>query len=441
MWMKAPRLHNRSLSRTGQDHSLRSRCLGNFDGPSTREPVGARAGGGAVNVSRLRLGRLERVRAELVKRDCGACVLLDPVNIRYATDARNMTVFMLRNPARYLFIPADGPVILFEFPGCHHLAEGLETIDEIRPAITVSFVASGPRLDENASLWAEEMASLARQYGGANRRVAIERVNFAAAAGLAALGFEIVDAQEPIERARAVKLPEEIACIRHSLAVVEDGVERMREALRPGMTENELWTLLHESVIRNDGEYIETRLLTSGPRTNPWFQETGARAIESSDLVALDTDVIGPFGYYADLSRTFFCGTGRPSDEQRRLYNLAFEQIHANIELLRPGMTFREIAEKAWRIPAEFASNRYFVLAHGVGMTGEYPYIFHPQDFENCGYDGVLEPNMTLCVESYIGAEEGREGVKLEQQVLITERGAELLSHFPFDEELLGRVV
>lgn len=74
-------------------------------------------------------------------------------------------------------------------------------------------------------------------------------------------------------------------------------------------------------------------------------------------------------------------------------------------------MTFRELAEKAWPIPDEFVANRYFVLAHGVGMTGEYPYIMHRQDFDEYGYDGRLEPNMTLCVESYIGAENGREGV------------------------------
>ena len=71
-------------------------------------------------------------------------------------------------------------------------------------------------------------------------------------------------------------------------------------------------------------------------------------------------------------------------------------------------------------------------------MTGEYPYILHRQDFAQ-GYDGVIEPGMTLCVESYIGAEGGGDGVKLEEQVLVTGRGVELLSHFPFDEALLGR--
>jgi Xaa-Pro aminopeptidase len=186
-----------------------------------------------VDLVRLRTGRLARLRAQLQQRDLAACVLVDPVNIRYATGARNMQVFHARNPARYLFVPAEGPVILFEFPGCHHLADGLETIDEVRPAITVSFAAAGPHVGDQALRWAAEIGDLLRQHGGGNRRVGLERVNYAAAAALAAQGFVISDAQEPVERARAIKLPDELACIRTSLAAVEQGVAQMRAALRP----------------------------------------------------------------------------------------------------------------------------------------------------------------------------------------------------------------
>jgi Xaa-Pro aminopeptidase len=208
----------------------------------------------AIDLDRLRRGRLERVRAELEKRDLAACVLVDPVNIRYATGARNMQVFHARNPARYLFVPAAGPVVLFEFAGCHHLAQGLATIDEVRPATTVSFAAAGPGVDDQAKRWAAEIADLVRAHGGGNRRVAIERVNYAAAAALAAHGFVLSDAQEPVERARAIKLPDELTCIRASLAAAEQAVAGMLDALRPGMSENQLWALLHKSVIEQDGD-------------------------------------------------------------------------------------------------------------------------------------------------------------------------------------------
>jgi len=223
-----------------------------------------------------------------------------------------------------------------------------------------------------------------------------------------------------------------------SLRATEAGVARLREAIRPGITENELWSVLHQSVIALNGDYCETRLLNSGRRTNPWFQETANKVIGENELIALDTDVVGCHGYYSDFSRTFHSGPGKPTKTQRTLYGIAHEQVHHNMEILESGMSFREYADRAWDIPEKYFANRYYLSSHGVGMTGEYPYLYHRADFPNAGYDGVILPGMTLCVESYIGAEGGLEGVKLEQQVLITEDGPEVLSHFPFEEALLG---
>ena len=214
----------------------------------------------------------------------------------------------------------------------------------------------------------------------------------------------------------------------------------LEEAIEPGIAENALWAEFHRHVIAGDADYVETRLLSSGERTNPWFQETGRRAIRAGDLVAHDTDVVGPHGYYADFSRTFLCGDGRPTAAQRTLYRLAHEQIHHNLALIRPGRSFREITEAAWTVPAPYHARRYYLMIHGIGATGEYPYIVYQADYDGGqDYDGIVEANMTLCVESFIGHEEGGEGVKLEQQVLVTETGTESMSTFPFDERLLGR--
>lgn len=243
-----------------------------------------------------------------------------------------------------------------------------------------------------------------------------------------------------MERARAIKSEAELACIRASVQATERGVARLERAIRPGATEAEVWADLHAANIAQDGDYVETRLFNSGSRTNPWFQEASTRVLEDGDLVALDTDVVGPYGYYSDFSRTFLCGDGKPSAEKQELYRLAHEQIQHDIDLLQPGASFREVAEKAWAIPDRFRADRYFGLTHGCGMTGEYPYILHLQDFEDVGYDGVIQPNMTLCIESYLGPDGGREGVKLEEQVLVTETGVERLSTYPYDARLLGRV-
>ena len=391
-----------------------------------------------IDVQAVRAHRQNRVKEQMAHYGVDCCVLFDPVNIRYATDSRNMQIFTARNPARYVFLPLDGPVILWEFTGCAHLADGLETIDEVRQAITASFVSAGDEIADRERLWAKDMASVIRQHCGPNATVGIERVNAGAAMALADEGFAIVDAQRSVERARAIKSDEELKCIRSSVRATERAVGQLREVIAPGLTEQQLWSVLHQAVIAQGGDYVETRLLSSGARTNPWFQEASQRAIGSNELIALDTDVVGCFGYYADFSRTFHSGPDEPTAQQRELYSVAHEQVHHNMGIIGPGVSFKEYSDRAWDIPAKFEAHRYYLSAHGVGMTGEYPYLYHHRDFAASGYDGVFEPNMTICVESFIGDESGGEGVKLEQHCLVTEQGLEVLSTFPFEDNLLA---
>ncbi len=385
----------------------------------------------------LRTQRLERVRRELRARDLAGILLYDPINIRYATGSRNMAVWTLHNAARSCFVPAEGPVVLFDYHNCDHLSEELETIDEIRRSISWYFFSAGTRVEEKVRKWADEIDALLRQAGGANRRLALDKCDPAGTWALEERGVAIADGQEVMETARLIKSDLEVQAMTNAIAVAEIGMARMREALRPGMSENALWAILHRENIARGGEWIETRLLAAGRRTNPWFQECSAHLIRPGDLVSFDTDLIGPLGYCADISRTFHCGPGRPSGEQRRLYGLALEQIETNIAMLKPGLTFREISEKSWKLPETCRPNRYSVVMHGVGLCDEYPGILYAEDFEASGYDGEVRPGMALCVESYVGEVGGDEGVKLEEQVLVTEHGVERLSHFPFEEDLL----
>ncbi|MBT5581420.1 MAG: aminopeptidase P family protein, partial [Acidimicrobiaceae bacterium] len=301
-----------------------------------------------------------------------------------------------------------------------------------------SYVAAGDDIAESEQAWARQIASLIREHCGAGATVGIERVNAGAALALAAEEFTIVDAQQPVERARAIKSAEELKCVRSSLRATENAVDALRAAIEPGITEQQLWSVLHQAVIAQGGDYVETRLLSAGARTNPWFQEASHNVLGANELVALDTDVVGCFGYYSDFSRTFHVGPDKPTAQQRELYSRAHEQIHHNMAIIRPGVTFKEYSERAWDIPAKYEANRYYLSAHGVGMTGEYPYLYHRRDYADAGYDGIFEPNMTICVESYIGDEAGGEGVKLEEHCLITDNGLDVLSQFPFEADLLA---
>ena len=391
-----------------------------------------------IDLAAVRSYRLQRVREQMDHYDVDVLLLSDPVNIRYATGTRNMQVFSQRNtPARYLILTQDRS-ILFEFTGCEHLAQGFDTVDEVRPASTASFVAAGPAIAERERGWATDVADLVHDLGGKGATLGLERMNAGVGIALHLSGLKIVDAQQAVEMARAIKSPEEMKCVVASLRATEHAVAQLRAAIRPGLTEAELWSVLHKSIIEQNGDYCETRLLSAGQRTNPWFQETSNHKVSENELIALDTDVVGCHGYYSDFSRTFHAGPDQPGKEQSELYQLAYEQVHHNMELLGPGVSFRDYAEKAWDIPEQYYANRYYLSAHGCGMTGEYPYLYHRDDFADAGYDGELQAGMTICVESYIGAENGKEGVKLEQQVLITDHGIELLSEFPFEEGLLA---
>ena len=391
-----------------------------------------------LDLVKLRAYRLGRLRAQLIAKDIAACVLLSPYSVRYATGVRNCAIFQTHIAAGYLFVPAEGPTVYFDSPPGLFTAKDLETVDELRTdVLPLSHMFAGDRFGEWAAKWAGQMADLLQAHGGGNRRLAVEWAGPRAVAALAELGVEVSDAAEVIEPARAIKSPEEVLCMNAAIAAAEDGMWRMRNALEPGLSEVELWSHLWCANIEAGGDWIECRLLSSGDRTNPWQQEASSRRIRAGELVCFDTDMVGPFGYCADISRAYFCGPGRPSDEQRELYGRAYEEVHHNLGLMKPGAGFRELTEKSFRQPERFRAQHYPVLAHGVGMSDEWPAIFYPEDAEFI-YDGALAPGMTLSVESYVGEVGGLEGVKLEQQILITEDGHELLAKFPFEDELLG---
>jgi Xaa-Pro aminopeptidase len=389
-----------------------------------------------IDQTKLCADRLARVRDQLGRLDYGAALLSDPMNIRYATGSRNMPIWTMHAPGRYVFVPVDGPVVLFEFPSSKHLWDDLSTVDEVRTGTSWFYFLAGPRAQEKAAVWAAEIVDLMRQHGGADQRLAVDRCEPWGAAHLTAAGISLHDAQEPLELARVIKTPEELACMQLSMDVCDLAVANMRQALEPGITENQLWSVLHATNIAHGGEWIECCLLSSGPRTNPWFQESSNRVIQAGEVVAFDTDLVGPTGYLADISRTWIC-PGKPSTAAQRMqFEIAQEQVLTNVSLLQPGLTFREFGEKCWTVPDRFVPNRYMMMLHGAGLVDEYPIVAYAADFDDWGYDGVFEENMVVCVESYIGEVGGSHGVKLEQQVVITPDGAIPLSNTPIVDSL-----
>lgn len=386
----------------------------------------------------MREYRVNRIIKELTARDLGGILLFDPLNIRYATDTTNMQLWTTHNPARACFISASGHVVLWDFHGCDHLSAHLPLINELRSGASFFYFETGDRTEEHARHFTGQIDELLRKHSGSNRRLAVDRVEVAGLRALDALGIEVCSGQEVTEFARMIKGPDEVKAMRCAVASCEAAVAEMHQALRAGATENDIWSVLHAGNIRRGGEWIETRILSSGPRTNPWFSESGPRVLSDGDLLSFDTDLIGTYGMCVDMSRSWICGGLEPTAEQKRLYRIAHDHIHHNIELVKPGVRFTELTLKAHRLPESCRAQRYGVLFHGVGLCDEYPSIRYPEDLDSYGYEGELQAGMALCVEAYVGEVGGRDGIKLENQLLVNDNGYELLTHYPFDESFLG---
>ena len=143
-----------------------------------------------INFTKLRAYRLDRVKKELEKNNLEACILFDPVNVRYALDTVNMSVYNMHNLTRYCFVSVNGPVILYEYFNCEGLSKHLTLIDEIRPAITWDYFSNGDQAGVQLEKWITEIKDLSNSYFK-NKKLAIDVVNGPAVSALNKAGIEI----------------------------------------------------------------------------------------------------------------------------------------------------------------------------------------------------------------------------------------------------------
>ena len=387
----------------------------------------------SIDEPAIRAFRAERIRQELRRQDHEAVLVVDPINLRYATGTRNMQVWTMHNIVRYALVFAHGPTVLFDLATGRHLNTGLDNVTDIRTSVPFDYMLVAGNAGPMANRWARQIRETLREHGCAADSLAVDRADTLMVRSLDALRVRVADGKSVLEHARAIKSAEEIRAFRASLATCEASVRSLHEFSVPGTTESEAFGHLVGQSLARGGEYPETRLLACGPRTNPWFQESCGRVMEAGELLSFDTDLIGPMGFYNDISRSWVIGERRPSRAQATLLDISGEQIAHNVDLLRPGMSFVEFASKAYRLPDAYLANRYADLVHGCGLGVEYPFVLYPEDADDGMYDGRFEANMIVCVESYVGALDGPDGVKLEQPVLITDDGPEVLSALALD--------
>ena len=392
----------------------------------------------------MRSYRWRRLTQHIVDRDYAGLLMFDPLNIRYATDTTNMQIWNTHNPFRAVLLCADGYMVIWDYKNAPFLASFNPLVREVRSGADLFYFDRGDKVDVAADVFANEVRVILAEHAPGNARLAVDKVMVHGLRALEAQGFEIMEGEEVTEKSRAVKGPDEILAMRCANHACETAVRAMEDFARahvPGrsVSEDDIWAVLHAENIRRGGEWIETRLLTSGPRTNPWFQECGPRIAQPNEIVAFDTDLVGSYGICIDISRTWWIGDEKPRPDMIDAMKHAHEHIMTNMELLKPGVMIPELTERCHRLHDKFQAQKYGCMMHGVGLCDEWPLVAYPDRAVPGAFDYALEPGMTLCVEVLAGEVGGDFSIKLEDQVLITETGYERLTTYPFDAALMGR--
>ena len=249
----------------------------------------AAAGLVAPDLERMRAFRHKRLVDAVNARDYGAILMFDPLNIRYATDSTNMQLWNTHNAFRACLVCADGHMVVWDYKNAMFLSKFNHLVKEQRSGADFFYFDRGDKIEPAADLFSNEVRQLLKEHAGGNLRIGVDKVMIHGLRALEACGLTVLPGEELTEKARSIKGPDEILAMRCASHACETAVAEMERAARAGvprghMSEDDIWAVLHAENIRRGGEWIETRLLASGSRTNPWFQECGPRIVQENEI-------------------------------------------------------------------------------------------------------------------------------------------------------------
>ena len=390
------------------------------------------------NLEAMRSYRLQRLVNAVNVRDYGGILMFDPLNIRYATDSTNMQLWNTHNPFRAVLVCADGYMVIWDYKNGMFLSEFNPLVREQRSGADLFYFDRGDKIDVAADMLSQEIRDLIAEHGGGNMRLGVDKVMLHGLRALEAQGFEVFPGEELTEHARAIKGPDEIKAMRCASHACEASVKEMQDAVQVGMSEDEIWAELHRANIARGGEWIETRLLASGPRTNPWFQECGPRRLKNNEILAFDTDLVGCYGICIDISRTWWIGDEKPRPDMIEAMQHGHEHIMTNMAMLKPGVSIYDLVHEGHHLDDKYQKLKYGCKFHGVGLCDEWPLVAYPDQYVPGSFDYEIQAGMVLCAEALVSPEGGDFSIKLEDQVLVTEDGYENLTKYPFCPYLMG---
>ncbi len=372
---------------------------------------------------RLKRDRVRNLQKIMKEEGVGGIFLTNRINVRY--------VLNLRIPGGTAFVPAEGEPVAF----VRSMDEGFVKLShpDTRPII-YRVDPSDSDADQKALKWADKLKDLMREFGVVGQKLGIDTLDPIGFSALSHQEIPLMTADNLLELSKTVKTQDEILIYKEIAKIYSSIMRTFRDEMAPGMSEEEMISLIFSRVILLGAEDLLQINVCSGENMNPWRRWPTERKFQDGDLVGLDLHVYGPCGYIFDSSRTFLCGT-KASDKQRDRYRRAHEYLHGVISLFKPGTPIAQVKANLPPVPEEFHKYLYsFHIAHSNGLTpGEYPSIMkYQKDVED-----TIKKDQVLSVDCVFGAEGDDVAVKLEEQILITDQGPVKMADMPFEDKLL----
>jgi Xaa-Pro dipeptidase len=391
-----------------------------------------------VDFDRLRTYRLGRAKEALEASDLGALLLFDPNNLRYVTSTAIGTWERDKNIRFALLARGEDP-ILWDFgsaAGHHKLycpwlpeENWRAWVPPIRGAMGIE-TGIPDRLGE---MIFEEL----RQLGLEQEPLGMDVPDMTTLLALQRKGLHIVDAQPVMLEARKLKSPDELALLDQAAGIVDATYEHIYEMLRPGVKESDVVASAMKVLFELGSEHVEAINAISGDRCQPHPHTFSDRLLRPGDQAFFD--IIHSFmGYRTCYYRTFSVGYSTPA--QLDAYKQCREWLDAAIDLVRPGATTDQIASvwpEAERLGLEDEHAAFGLqFGHGLGVgLYEAPMISRLHSFD----DPVeLEVGMVFALETYCAASDGKNAARIEEEVIVTPTGPQVITRFPADELLVA---
>jgi Xaa-Pro dipeptidase len=384
-----------------------------------------------VDFDRLRRYRLARTRAALAGSECGALLLFDFYNIRYSTQTW-IGGALGDKMTRYALLTRDGEPMLWDFGSAarHHRLYAPWLAPENCHAGMLGLrgaIAPSAGLMRSA---VTQLKGLLAEAGVAGDPVGVDIVEPAFLFEMQRQGLHVVDAQQLMLDARAIKSADEIMLLNQAAAMVDGVYADIVEVLRPGIRENEIVALANKRLYEMGSDQVEAVNAVSGERCNPHPHNFTDRIIRPGDQAFFD--IIHSFnGYRTCYYRTF--GVGSATGPQRDAYSRAREWMDAAIELAKPGVSTDQIAA-VWPAATEFGFATEMdafglQFGHGLGLgLHERPIISRLNSMTE---PVELAEGMVFALETYCPASDGFSAARIEEEVVVTAHGPQILTRYP----------